>query len=294
MANSGYSDLQTAVLNEAEKKYQENFLGATDDNCANFVRACFSAAGYVLPETRNPSDLAICVANGYPLGRGYANSLAGDEIGRKLTMAQAQAGDIVLFTNVGASSTSFARGAITHVGICIGNSMMIDHGSSGMNKRDFSVWPGAANYAEARRPKLFDIPRTRIALEHGKVVQTLRSKKVHKLDVLVSLGTSGFTGLMKQGLGKLQLPGVGGGLSLSIDGARVVHYNAIFLRINDVGASNLYKLSYQHGHTTAAVNGQRLTDLKCQITSRGGSLHVRVNDKEVRTHDAVIDIVHVS
>jgi cell wall-associated NlpC family hydrolase len=102
----GNDDLRSRVLKEAEKKLGQNYLGATGDNCAHFVRDCFRDAGYVLLETQHPSDLAICKANGYALGPMYANSLAGEEIGRKLPIEDAQPGDIVLFTNVGASSTS--------------------------------------------------------------------------------------------------------------------------------------------------------------------------------------------
>jgi hypothetical protein len=296
MADPGDSDLRTKVLKEAEKKLQQNYLGASDDNCAHFVRDCFRDAGYipVLAETKHPSDLAICQQNGYPLGPLYANSLAGDEIGRKLPVEQAQPGDIVLFTNVGASSTSFARGAITHVGICVGDSMMIDHGSSGMHKRDFRNWPGAANYAEARRPKLFDIPRTRIHLENGKLTQTLRNTKTYSIDILVNLRTSGPAGFLRQEAGKLHMAGVGGGLDVFVNSARVYHYKAVWLRLNDIASGKLYKLSYQHGHTTASVNDGKVPDLKCQITSGGGSLHVRVNDKEVRVRDAVVEIVYAS
>lgn len=276
MATTGSGgDLLGKVLNEAESKLQQNFLGNTPDNCANFVRACFRDAGYILPETRSPSDLAICQRNGYPLGPGYANSLAGNEIGRKLPVDQAQPGDIVLFLNLGASS-SFAQGSITHVGICVGDNMMIDHGESGMHKRNFRDWPGSANFAEARRPKLFDVTRTRIQLKDGKLTQFLHNAAASKIDILVNLSTS-----------------PGGGLQVLVDGLPVKHYKAVWLRLSELATGKMYLLAYQHGHTSASVNGTNISALKCQMSSSAGALHVRVNDKEVRSHDAAIEIVYV-
>ncbi|MDR3494488.1 MAG: NlpC/P60 family protein [Ancalomicrobiaceae bacterium] len=294
MSHTGDGDLLSKVLLEAEKKLKQDYLGATDDNCAHFVRDCFRDAGYVLPETKHPSDLLICQKNGYALGPLYANSLAGDEIGRKLTVDKAEPGDIVLFSNLGASSTSFAKGTITHVGICVGNHMMIDHGSSGMHKRDYQQWPGSANYAEARRPKLFDIPTTRIQLADGKIVLSFRNTKVHSLDVLINLATSGLEGTVRHGLTQLHILHVGGGLDVVVDGVPLYHYRAVWLRVYDLITHTKYALSYQHGHAAASANGMPIGDLKCRMTAGHGGLHVHINGKEVRTADAKVEIVYPS
>lgn len=283
MSNPGDGDLRSKVLAEADKKLKQNYLGATDDNCAHFVRDCFRDAGYVLPETKTPSDLAICLMHGYKLGPLYANSLAGDEIGRKLKVEDAEPGDIVLFSNLGASSSNFAKGTITHVGIAIGNSMMIDHGSSGMHKRDYRDWPGASNYAEARRPKQFDIPRTRIQLVNGEVTQTLRNAKAHSLDIVLDLASAAGPGHR-----------VGGGLEVIVNGAPVYHYRAVWMRVHDITAHTKYVLSYQHGHAAAAANGIALATLTCRMAAAHGSLHVTINGKQVRTHEAMIEIVYTA
>jgi hypothetical protein len=90
----------------------------------------------------------------------------------------------------------------------------------------------------------------------------------------------------------MHIPGAGG-LEVLVNNTRVYHYKAIWVRVHDI-ASGMYKLSYQHGHTTASANGGNIPDLRCQMTCSGGALHVYLNDIEVRTHDAVIEIVYAS
>lgn len=266
------SDLKTRVLEDAERKYQQNYLGASDDNCAHFVRDCFRDAGYVLPEASCPSDMAICRANGYSLGALYANSLAGDEIGRRLSVEDAEPGDIVLFTNLGASSTSFARGTITHVGICVGSNMMIDHGSSGMNKRDYRSWPGPSNYAEARRPKLFDVSKTRMSYSKGQLTGVVKNASTGSLDLKVALK---------------------GRLVASINDYAVVP-KAVFLRVHDKRSGHMYRLSMQNGVTKASVDYAGVTELDCHAKMGRGALHVWINGSEVPSDETAIEIVHKS
>jgi len=228
MADHDDSDLKTKVLKEAENLYQQNWKPGKKDHCAKFVRHCFENVGYPLLETKNPSDLALCLKHGDTLGATYANSLAGDEIGRKLPMDQAQPGDLIFFNNVGNFDSDYLQGTIVHVGICIGDHTCIDHEDHCMHKGPFADYAGPGRWAEARRPKLFDIPRTRIQLEKGKLTQTLRNTKAYGLDVLVNLSTSGVTGLLKQEAGKMHLPG-GGGLEVFVNDAKVPHYKACLL-----------------------------------------------------------------
>jgi hypothetical protein len=281
MTDTGVNSLLSKVLKDAEKKLKDNYLGATPDNCARFVRHCFADAGYALPETSHPSDLEICRANGYPLGTYFANSLAGDEIGRKLPIVEAVPGDILLFTNKGASS-SFAAGTITHVGICVGDGLMIDHGETGMHRRDYRDWPGEANWAEARRPKLFDIPRTRIRLADGRVSQVLKSRKVGHLDVLVD---------MSGGI-EADHPTAGSRLNVLVDGFRLHGFTALWLKVKDTGG--VHRLSHQHGHTAASLDGRAVPALKCRMTAARGGLHIWIDDREVHASTAVIEIVHAS
>jgi len=296
MADPGDSDPRTKVITLAEG-YVGNDPVPGSDHCAVFVRYVFEHAGYPLGRTTSPSDIAALQSRGLPYGTpacdGYADSLAGDEIGRKLPPQQAQPGDLILFSNIGNSGSKYPQGTIIHVGICTGPETMINHGDSlGVYKARFSDYT-YGRPAEARRPKLFDIPRTRIQLENGKLTQTLKNSVAFRLDVLVNLATGGAGGFLRQQAGKFHIPG-GGGLEVVVNNAPVHHYRSVFLRIHDSASGKLYRLSYQHGHTTASVNGAQVSDLKCQMTGTGGALHVRINDKEVHARDAVIDIVHVS
>ena len=250
---------------EARLKLAQNYLGASPDNCCNFVRAAFRDAGYVLPQTVNPSDMAVCLANGYKLGAGYANSLAGDEIGRKGPYAEAKEGDIVLFYNLGASS-SFATGTITHVGIYAGDGYMIDHGESGMHHRAIADWPGMSNVAEVRRPKLFDVPqfaRTRIALENGKLTLLDHSKSAYALSMAV---------IYKSSTAPI----------ITVNNAPVWRVKQLWLKVKDKSTGKMYRLSSSDGGTFAAgVNGSPVAALSCKMKAQAGGVHIYLDRKSV-------------
>lgn len=277
MAQSG-EDLRSKVMAEAWLKLKQNYLGATPDNCCNFVRAAFRDAGYILPETSNPSDMAVCLANGYTLGEGYANSLAGNEIGRKVPYEEAQAGDIVLFYNLGASS-SFVTGTITHVGIYAGDGYMIDHGESGMHHRAIANWPGLSNVAEVRRPKLFDVPqatRTRIALENGKLTLIDHNKKAYTLSMAVIY--KGTTAPV-----------------ITVNNAPLWRVKQLWLKVKDKSSGKMYRLSSKDGGTFAAgVNGTPVTALSCKIKAQAGGVHIYLNNQEIGSQEAAFEIVHMA
>lgn len=85
--------------------------------CATFVRQVFSQAGYKLPVTKTPLDKL-------PTSEGYANSLIGSDVGEIIRDRTAlKAGDIVAFAN---TYGDYPPGTITHVGIYVGNGLMVD------------------------------------------------------------------------------------------------------------------------------------------------------------------------
>ena len=87
-----------------------------------------------------------------PQGAAFANSLAGDEIGPKITSkSQLRPGDLVFWRQTYAE---FARSpVITHVGIYAGNNRVVDRGSSGVHHRSMDTF---SNFVEGRRPRCID------------------------------------------------------------------------------------------------------------------------------------------
>lgn len=102
--------------------------------CAYSVRDIMKSAGVNLPVTSKPWD------NEHPTGEGFANGLAGPEVGRKLKPDEKpQVGDLVFFT--GTPDNRYGAHVITHVGVVVGHDkdgtpMMVDHSRSrGMTER---------------------------------------------------------------------------------------------------------------------------------------------------------------
>jgi hypothetical protein len=115
--------------------------------CALFVRHVFRQCGINLPVARRPSDWAD--SRHLPQGAAFANSLAGDEIGVKISSkSQLQPGDLVFWRQ---TYPEFARSpVITHVGIYAGNDKVVDRGSSGVHYRSIDTF---SNFVEGRRPR---------------------------------------------------------------------------------------------------------------------------------------------
>ncbi|MEP7351843.1 MAG: hypothetical protein ABI824_01290, partial [Acidobacteriota bacterium] len=97
-AMAGSEDKVARVLKAANALRARNYGGNQKNQCANFVRQAFTDAGFKLPSAARPSDYALVVQKLGPnqFGPTLADSLAGDEIGPKVALGDAQAGDIVL------------------------------------------------------------------------------------------------------------------------------------------------------------------------------------------------------
>ena len=146
------SDKVTRLVNSAKALRHDNFGGSQHNQCANFVRKAFGNAGFNLGHTNHPTDSALVGKN---LGDSFADSFAGNEVGEKVPLSKAQAGDIIMFKD---TDPSYKSGTITHVGICLDNKTMIDRGGSAVNIREWSVWPGVGSVVEVRRPNCLKEP----------------------------------------------------------------------------------------------------------------------------------------
>jgi len=115
------------------------------EQCCYFVRKIFSLAGKEMGVTKSPSD------NFFPTDEGYANSLAGDDIGRVINkISNLIAGDIVFFKN---TYGNWPDGTITHVGIYSGNGEFIHRSTESMpvEVQSLETYHGGNKFVEGRR-----------------------------------------------------------------------------------------------------------------------------------------------
>lgn len=90
----------------------------------DWVRTCFSDVGIDFPVVKEPSDIQALKRHGITPTTGFylANSLAGDEVGSKVSLQSAEAGDIIFF---GGTYGGYPADVITHVGLMIDKMIMI-------------------------------------------------------------------------------------------------------------------------------------------------------------------------
>ncbi|OQA19053.1 MAG: NlpC/P60 family protein [bacterium ADurb.Bin363] len=111
------SDIGFKVVSLAREWLGKEFNPGKNEQCCYFVRKVFLQAGKELGVTKNPSD------NFFPTDAGYANSLAGDDIGYRINkISDLFEGDIIFFKN---TYGNWPEGTITHVGIYCGNGEFI-------------------------------------------------------------------------------------------------------------------------------------------------------------------------
>lgn len=144
--------MSNPVARVAEQWVGQHFRPGQKEQCAAFVRAMFLKVGIDLPNAANPSDRRLIPEE--PLGPGYANSFAGDEVGPKVPFTGLLPGDIVMFRN---TYGNYPRGVITHVGIYVGGGMMVHRPTSDRTVEQAGIASGFWRdlFAEARRPKEF-------------------------------------------------------------------------------------------------------------------------------------------
>jgi hypothetical protein len=114
-------DTGEIIASKALEWVGKEFNSGMKEQCCYFVRAVLSQAGLNVGVTQKPSD------NFLPTGRGYANSLAGDDIGKKVFRKDLQPGDLVFFKN---TYGDYPEGTITHIGIYTGSGFFIHRPTS--------------------------------------------------------------------------------------------------------------------------------------------------------------------
>jgi cell wall-associated NlpC family hydrolase len=147
-------DKTAAVLEHARKHLRQPWRDSGPGPfCASFVRRVFLEAGIKLPVAATPSDYAL--TRRLPQGPSYANSLAGDEIGGRITSQKdLLAGDLVFWSG---TDPKYPPGVITHVGIYVGDGKVIDRGDSKVEERPMSTF---RQFVEARRPTFMRAGKT--------------------------------------------------------------------------------------------------------------------------------------
>lgn len=103
---------------ELAKKWEGEFYNkGVGEQCAMFVRHILGKIGLAPAPTKHADD-------GFETNLALASSFAGDDVGQKHTDPHdLLSGDIVLFQN---TYGSWPRGTITHVGIYVGNGLVVD------------------------------------------------------------------------------------------------------------------------------------------------------------------------
>lgn len=129
-------EARNRIVQEAMSWIGKGFRPGVSAMCAEFVRAVlakacnarFASSHSRVIRARTPYDLALLPANA-GFTPSFANSLAGDEIGRKVnTMSELIPGDLVYKAN---TYGNWRNGVITHVGIYVGNGQYVDRPTSG-------------------------------------------------------------------------------------------------------------------------------------------------------------------
>ncbi len=259
-------DPRTRVVQCAKKWVNQPFRYGVKAQCCEFVRHVFSQAGIKLPVVKFPSDYPLLVHDGLSTGAGYADSLAGDEVGPKVKLAEAQAGDIILYKDT--YNDGWSQGIITHVGIYVGDEKMIDRPTMNGTVLHRSVYTSTGSIAELRRPRQFSDPSTYIKLDAGVVKAAIKGKPVYALEMGLTYS---------------------GGVTATIDGAPRLP-KSVTLQVVDSQTKQHHYFIYAGGKAKAVLNGLPVRTLSCKAKLGGGAIHLWLNGKEIRSKKLVFEI----
>lgn len=136
------------VVEVAKTWVNREFRPGQGEQCANFVRHVFEQANVFVGEAAHPTDEHLLRPQDGGLGRGFADSFSGDDVGAKISKENLAAGDLVLLRN---TYGDFNKGVITHVGIFVGNGQVVHRPTRDLPvQRDpLSHWGGL--FVEGRR-----------------------------------------------------------------------------------------------------------------------------------------------
>lgn len=136
------------VVEVAKTWVNREFRPGQGEQCANFVRHVFQQANVFVGEAAHPTDEGLLRPEDGGLGRGFADSFSGDDVGVRVSRPDLTAGDLVLFRN---TYGSFNQGVITHVGIYIGNGQVIHRPTKNMPVQQDSLSHWGNLFVEGRR-----------------------------------------------------------------------------------------------------------------------------------------------
>lgn len=139
------NSIKEKVMKTAHEWVGREFNPELNEQCCYFVRNIFSLAGMELGVTEKPSD------NFFPTGEGYANSLAGDDIGKKINkISELQEGDLIFFKN---TYGNWPDGTITHIGIYSGNEEFIHRSTNYhlVEVQSMKTYHNGTKFLEGRR-----------------------------------------------------------------------------------------------------------------------------------------------
>lgn len=113
-------DPASLIAETAKKLDGEPFKPGVQAQCAVFVRHVLSKAGIEVGVTTKPID-------GWSTGAAMANSFFGEDIGTIIRdKNQLRPGDLVAW---GGTYGGYSKDTITHVGIYVGDGMIVDRGT---------------------------------------------------------------------------------------------------------------------------------------------------------------------
>lgn len=259
------------IANDWANKY---FNPGAKEQCAAFVRHVFSQAGFPLQNVGHPSD-AHLLPGGTGFGPNFADSFAGKEIGMEVNPRDMLPGDIIMFPNTynQANGMPFPSGVITHVGIYVGNDMMVDRPTADRPVQRRSIYT-FHKIEEVRRPSILyptgmpSLHRAKMFYHDGAMSAFAAGAKIDFMEVQISMKPT---------------------LKVLVNNA-VVSPKAISFETEDMLGGKRTKLFYHDGMLTAFHNGSQVTnlDVKAKMASR---MQCWVNGQEIHPCALKLEVV---
>lgn len=127
--------LRQTLLNRARSWLGHGFEGDKKEQCAHFVRRVLAESGIFVPPCARPFDFHL--TGDLEQGAGFANSFFSAVNGHLLGYSDLQEGDLMAFRDT--YEGDFPAGCITHVGIYMGDDVMVDRSTAGEPVRELKL-----------------------------------------------------------------------------------------------------------------------------------------------------------
>jgi hypothetical protein len=142
-SNTSASGVGAKIIAQASTWIGKDFRPGQKAQCANFAReilmkACSSRFSSL--SASRPWDYdAVRQYAGGSFSPAFADSLAGSEIGTRVSKDALQPGDLVFWADTYSDGWPYGKGIITHVGFYAGGGMVIDRSTSSMPVRKRAI-----------------------------------------------------------------------------------------------------------------------------------------------------------